>query len=168
MRGHRRVPGNQQPQRVNLRANSASWRGFARVAQRIEPGRPKPCGRGFEALRGRRASGRWGRSCCTGRDVSGRPKEAAVDVQSKAKDLRLTGAVQDYIETRLLRLDTIDQKVIDAKFEIRAERNRTGGELMVAQFTIATKGAILRTEEKNRDVHAAIDLAVERMERQIR
>jgi hypothetical protein len=26
---------------------------FARVAQRIEPGRPKPCGRGFESLRGR-------------------------------------------------------------------------------------------------------------------
>jgi hypothetical protein len=26
---------------------------IARVAQRIEPGRPKPCGRGFESLRGR-------------------------------------------------------------------------------------------------------------------
>ena len=26
----------------------------ARVAQGIEPGRPKPCGRGFESLRGRR------------------------------------------------------------------------------------------------------------------
>lgn len=91
-----------------------------------------------------------------------------MDVQIKARNLRLTDALQEYIESRLQRLDKIDQKVTDAKFEIRSERNRTGGEQMVAQFTIATKDAILRTEEKNRDIHVAIDLAIERMERQIR
>jgi len=91
-----------------------------------------------------------------------------VDVQIKSRNLRLTDALQEYIQTRLQRLDKIDQKVTDAKFEIRSERNRTGGEQMVAQFTIATKDAILRTEEKNRDIHVAIDLAIERMERQIR
>lgn len=91
-----------------------------------------------------------------------------MDVQIKAKNLRLTDALQEYIQKRTEKLDKIDQKVVDAKFEVRSERNRSGGEQIIAQFTIATKDAILRTEEKNRDVHAAIDLAVQRMERQIR
>lgn len=91
-----------------------------------------------------------------------------MDVQIKAKNLRLTDALQEYIQKRTEKLDKIDQKVVDAKFEVRSERTRSGGEQIIAQFTIATKDAILRTEEKNRDVHAAIDLAVQRMERQIR
>ena len=38
----------------------------------------------------------------------------------------------------------------------------------MAQLTIATKNSILRSEEKNHDLHTAIDLAVDRMARQIR
>lgn len=91
-----------------------------------------------------------------------------MDVRITAKRLRLTDPLRDYIESRLERLDRVDERVVDAKFEVRAERNRTGGEMMVAQFTIVTRDTILRTEEKARDVHVAIDLAVERMERQIR
>lgn len=91
-----------------------------------------------------------------------------MDVQIKTKNLRLTDGLQDYIESRVRKLDRVSERVSDAKFEVRTEKNRTGGDLMVAQFTIATKNAILRTEEKNRDIHVAIDLAVEHMARQIR
>lgn len=91
-----------------------------------------------------------------------------MDVQVKTKNLQLTDELQDYIDSRLQKLDRIDHPVIDAKFEIRTERNRTGPEMTVAQFTIVTKNNILRTEEKNRDLHVAIDAAVDRMERQIR
>lgn len=91
-----------------------------------------------------------------------------MDVQIKTKNLRLTDSLQEYIRSRVQKLDRVDQRVVDAKFEVRAERNRSGGEQTIAQFTIATKDTILRTEEKNRDVHTAIDLAVDRMARQIR
>lgn len=91
-----------------------------------------------------------------------------MDVQIKTKNLRLTDALQTYIESRIQRLEKINQRVTDAKFEVHTERNRSGGEQAIAQFTIATKSTILRTEEKNKDLHTAIDLAVDRMERQIR
>lgn len=91
-----------------------------------------------------------------------------MDVQIKTKNLRLTDSLQTYIESRIQRLEKINQRVTDAKFEVHTERNRSGGEQAIAQFTIATKSTILRTEEKNKDLHTAIDLAVDRMERQIR
>lgn len=91
-----------------------------------------------------------------------------MDIQIKTKGIRLTEGLEEYIDSRVQRLSKVDERPVDAKIEVRSERNRSGGELMVAQFTIATKNAILRTEEKNRDLHTAIDLAVERMARQIR
>jgi ribosome hibernation promoting factor len=91
-----------------------------------------------------------------------------MEVQIKTKNVRLTEPLQEYIQRRLQKLEKVNERVIDAKLEVRAERNRTGGEQHVAQLTIATKDAILRAEEKNYDLHTAIDLAVDRMTRQIR
>ncbi len=91
-----------------------------------------------------------------------------MDVQIKTKNIRLTDSLEEYIERRLQKLEKVNERVIDAKLEVRAEHNRTGGEMHVAQLTIATSESILRAEEKNHDLHAAIDLAVDRMARQIR
>ena len=91
-----------------------------------------------------------------------------MDVQIKTKNLRLTDSLEDYIRSRVAKLDRIEERVVDAKFEVHPEHNRTGGEQIVAQFTIATRDSILRTEEKNHDLHTAIDLAVDRMSRQIK
>lgn len=91
-----------------------------------------------------------------------------MDVQIKTKNLRLTDSLEAYIRGRVAKLDRVEERVVDAKFEVHPEHNRTGGEQMVAQFTIATRDSILRTEEKNHDLHIAIDLAVDRMSRQIK
>ncbi len=91
-----------------------------------------------------------------------------MDVQIKTKNIRLTDSLEEYIQGRLQKLDKVNENVIDAKLEVRTERNRSGGEQYVAQLTIATKNSILRSEEKNHDLHTAIDLAVDRMARQIR
>lgn len=91
-----------------------------------------------------------------------------MDVQIKTRGVRLTDGLHEYIERRLAKLDRVNENVVDAKLELRAEKNRSGGEQLVAQLTIQTRNAILRSEEKNHDLHTAIDLAVERMGRQIR
>jgi putative sigma-54 modulation protein len=91
-----------------------------------------------------------------------------MEVQIKTKNIRLTDPLQEYIQRRLQKLEKVNERVIDATLEVRAERNRTGGEQHVAQLTIATKNTILRAEETNYDLHAAIDLAIDRMTRQIR
>jgi putative sigma-54 modulation protein len=91
-----------------------------------------------------------------------------MDVQIKTKNIRLTDALESYIQRKYQKLEKVNVRVIDAKLEVRSDRKRTGGDSFVAQLTIATPDNILRAEETNADLHMAIDLAIDRMERQIR
>lgn len=91
-----------------------------------------------------------------------------MDVQIKTRNVRLTNGLQSYIQSRIQKLERIHEPVTEATLELLSEHRRSGGDLMVAQFTIVTKKGILRTEEKNLEVGAAADQAIDRMERQIR
>lgn len=91
-----------------------------------------------------------------------------MDVHVKTKNIRLTDALETYIQRKYQKLEKVNVRVIDAKLEVRSERKRTGGDYFVVQLTMATPDNILRAEETNADVHTAIDLAIDRMERQIR
>lgn len=91
-----------------------------------------------------------------------------MDVQIKTQNVRLTDNLHDYIQNKLSKLDSVNVRTTDAKFELRSERPRSGGEQFIAQFTIATRGNILRSEVRNHDQHTAIDQAIEKMKRQIR
>lgn len=91
-----------------------------------------------------------------------------MDVQIKTRDLKMTDGLQEYIDNRVERLGRVQEPVIDAVLELRGEKRRSGGEMVIAQFTIRTNRTILRTEEKDHDPHVAIDQTVDRMERQIR
>ena len=90
-----------------------------------------------------------------------------MDLQIKTRNIPLTDNLRAYIEQRTDRLDRLGEDVVDATMELRAETPRSGGEQTVAQLTIVTRSAILRAEETNHDLHRAIDLAVDRMERRI-
>lgn len=91
-----------------------------------------------------------------------------MDIQIKTQNVRLTDHLRAYIEQRVGKLDSVNEKTTDAKIELRAEHPRSGGEQFIAQFTIATRGNLLRTEVRNHDQHVAIDQAIEKMKRQIR
>lgn len=91
-----------------------------------------------------------------------------MDVQIKTQNVRLTDHLQEYIENRVSKLDSVNERTTDAKFELRSEHPRSGGEQFVAQFTIAMRGNLLRSEVRNHDQHTAIDQAIDKMKRQIR
>ena len=90
-----------------------------------------------------------------------------MDVLIKTKNVRLTDGLRDYIDKRVAKLDRLNERIIEAKLELRCEKNHSGAEEKVAQFTIVTGKTTLRAEEKNHDLHAAIDLVVDCMARQI-
>jgi putative sigma-54 modulation protein len=91
-----------------------------------------------------------------------------MDVQIKTKNIRLTDALETYIQRKYQKLEKVNVRVIDAKLEVRSDRKKKGGDHYVVQLTIATPDNILRAEEVNADLHTTIDLAIDRMERQIR
>ncbi len=91
-----------------------------------------------------------------------------MEVRLRTLDVPLTPALEQYIRAKIAKLDRIHARVADARFELRSERQRSGGEQFVAQFTITTSSAILRAEHRNRDIHLAIDGAIDHMTGQIK
>src|SRR6476659_3385916 len=58
-------------------------------------------------------------------------------VQIKAKDYKVSDALRDYVQERIDKLDRFIGRGASAKLELAREHNRTGGDQMVAQLTIA-------------------------------
>lgn len=76
-----------------------------------------------------------------------------------------TKAIKSYIETKLSRLDKYFSEfdLITANVLIRVK-----GHIQTIEVTIPTTKFILRGEESNTDLYAAIDIVTDKLERQIR
>jgi putative sigma-54 modulation protein len=91
-----------------------------------------------------------------------------MNVRIHAHGAKLSSATEAYILDKVDRLEKFNERVVEAKFELRAVHHRTGGEQWVAQFTISTPGSILRSEVREHDQLLAVDRAVDKMRKQIR
>jgi putative sigma-54 modulation protein len=91
-----------------------------------------------------------------------------MEVQIKTHNLRMTDDLRQYVEKRVNKLDRVNERITEAKFELREQPTHSPDQRFVAQFTIATRKAILRAEEKSSDANAAIDLVTDKMARQIK
>ena len=91
-----------------------------------------------------------------------------MDLQIKSHNIRLSDDLRDYIEKRVSKLDRVNERITEAKFELRQEKTHNPTQRFIAQFTIATPRSILRAEEKNTDPNAAIDIVTDKMSRQIK
>jgi putative sigma-54 modulation protein len=91
-----------------------------------------------------------------------------VDLQVRGVDVAITDDLRTFIGRRSGKLDHLVDRVVDAKLELRARHNRTGGDTTTAQLTIHAGRSVLRAEENDHDPFRAIDLAFDKMARQIR
>lgn len=79
--------------------------------------------------------------------------------------LEVTDSIKNYIEEKLKRLDKYFENPEDLKANIVV---RTRGIDQIIEVTIPIKKAILRAEETNKDLYAAIDKVTDKLERSIR
>lgn len=78
--------------------------------------------------------------------------------------LEITDAIRDYVEDKLGRLDKyFKDSNINANVLLKVKGNR-----QIIEVTVPTDKYILRSEEENNDLYAAIDLVVDKLEGQIR
>lgn len=91
-----------------------------------------------------------------------------MEVQIKAKDLRVSPSLREFVTERTAKLDRFLGRVTDAKLELRHEHPRTGGERVIAQLTIQSGRTILRAEEQHAEAKRAVDLVVDKMCRRIK
>ncbi len=88
-----------------------------------------------------------------------------MEIIIRGDKLKVTDSMKDYIEEKIAKLD----KYLQNSDEVRATvvvkvRNHN----QVVEITIPLKSLILRAEESQEDIYAAVDLALDKLERQIR
>lgn len=82
----------------------------------------------------------------------------------RGEKLVITNAIKEYIEEKVKKI----QKYLSKADEITARVVvSVKGKDQKVEVTIPTKNLTLRAEEKNNDLYSAIDLVVEKLERQI-
>lgn len=92
----------------------------------------------------------------------------AVDLLIKSHNHKLSDELREYIESHAGKVDRVNERITEAKFEVREDPSHRDGQRYTVQFTIATKRSILRAEERGTDLRAAIDIVIDKMNRQIR
>lgn len=89
-------------------------------------------------------------------------------IEIVTRNMRLTENVKDYIEKKADKLERHLQEIEEIRVEVSHVKSaRSATDRQVAQITAHGKGFILRTEERADDIHAAFDIALDKMMRQV-
>ena len=92
--------------------------------------------------------------------------EPKIDIFTK--DIELTDEIREYIHKKAGRLyrylNNIDETRVDLT---HAKTAREATNRYVAQITLRGRGFILRAEERAEETHAALDLVMDKIERQV-
>ena len=86
-----------------------------------------------------------------------------MNIKITGKNIDVTEAMKDYIEKRLEKLEKFEGKNTDINVVCSVER-----EEQIVEIQISHDGEFLRVEERNADLYASVDLALDRAERQLR
>jgi len=90
-----------------------------------------------------------------------------MEIVVRGRNVNVTERVQEYVEKKVGKLERYLPIIDEARMELSQEDTRSAQHRMIAQLTVRSRGRILRAEERDQDVFAAIDLVTEKMQRQI-
>lgn len=88
-----------------------------------------------------------------------------MEIIIRGDKLDITGAMKDYINEKLKRLDKYLENIEQVRATVVV---RVSGHKQSIEITIPLKNFIIRSEEVQEDFYAAVDKAIDVMERQIR
>ena len=91
-----------------------------------------------------------------------------MELQIRGNGIAVSDDLRQFAEKRAAKLDRLVDRVVEAKLELRARHNRSGPDTVTAQLTIQTGRHLLRAEEHDPDVLAAVDRVVDKLGRQVR
>lgn len=92
-----------------------------------------------------------------------------MDVAVTGRHIEVSERFREHAERKLSRLEKHDHRIIRATVEVSAERNpRQADRAVRVQLTAHSKGPVVRAEAAAEDKMAALDLALDKMEVQMR
>jgi len=91
---------------------------------------------------------------------------AAMNLNIRAHNTKVTDDLRDHAEKRLARLERYLPRVDSVIIEVAYEETRSAAHRHAIQVTVHSAGAILRAEERAADPRAALDMAADVLSRQ--
>jgi putative sigma-54 modulation protein len=91
-----------------------------------------------------------------------------MQLQVSGRNLDITEPIREYAERKLARIERHLTEDTRVDLELAIERNRSISANQHAELTVWTRGPVLRAHEYADDMYAAIDLAVDKLDRQVR
>jgi putative sigma-54 modulation protein len=92
----------------------------------------------------------------------------ALEVELNGRNMEVTERIQDYVNKKVAKLDRYLPGVEEARVEVAYVKSaRSANDRQVAQITVRGKGFVLRSEERADDIFAALDTALDKLQRQI-
>ena len=86
-----------------------------------------------------------------------------MNIKVTGKNIEITDSIREYIEKRMEKLEKFEGKNTEVNVVCSVER-----EEQIVEIQINHDGEFMRVEERNEDLYASIDLAMDRAERQLR
>jgi putative sigma-54 modulation protein len=90
-----------------------------------------------------------------------------MEIQIVTKNLEVTPHLEDYVEKKISKLDRFLPELDEVRVDLAVENTRSNAHSQVAQLTIWIGKTVLRAEERDADMFAAIDASLDKMQRQI-
>ena len=90
-----------------------------------------------------------------------------MEIEVRGKKLQLSKAVENYVSKKMGKLSHLLPSIVDTKVEISKEKAKSPTNRYVVQVTVKSDGVLIRAEEKQADVYAAIDAADDVIRKQI-
>lgn len=91
-----------------------------------------------------------------------------MEITIHGHNMEVTDRLNNYVEKKVGRLDRYLPNLSSVRVDLTSENTRSAVERQVAQITIRDdRGTILRAEERNSDIFAAIDSVIDKLYRQI-
>jgi putative sigma-54 modulation protein len=91
-----------------------------------------------------------------------------LQVVIKGKNIEVTDALRDHARAKVAKIEKLHLGFREIEVKLVVEKNRSIQENQIAELTLFGNGKILRATERDRDMYAAIDKAVAKLQRQIK
>ena len=87
-----------------------------------------------------------------------------LDYNVRGENIAVTDALRDYVEKRLTKLNRYIEEKSSANVNLRTYKSDNSGK---AEVTIVLPYVVLRAEDTNPDLYAAVDALVDRLDRMV-
>lgn len=91
-----------------------------------------------------------------------------MELNIRTNGVKVTDGMREFIDKRMAKLDRLAEHIVDAQLELKTETTRTGSETSTAQITFQTGKHVLRSEAEAPEIAKAIDMAIDKLVKQVR